>query len=103
MIAYTLIPLLVFVICCVIRKPRLNITHMVTTLIFISAFSSSWELLNVWRQWWVYDTLCDLMGNRGWILNKKLHVGIFFQYAISGFVIVYGSGTFFDKNNVLLD
>jgi hypothetical protein len=101
MIAYTLIPLLVFVFYCVIKKPKLNITHMMTTLFFVAIFSMGWELFNVWRQHWVYNTSCDLMGDRGWLLNGKLHVGIFFQYAYSGFVIVYGSGIFFDKKTPL--
>lgn len=102
MIAYTLIPLLVVAFYCIIVKPKLNITHMMTTLFFVAIFSMVWELLNVYYQWWVYDTNCNLMGNRGWIFNGKLHVGIFLQYAYSGFVIVYGSWIFFDNKNTQL-
>jgi hypothetical protein len=59
-----------------------------------------WELFNAWRQHWVYDTTCNLMGDNGWIMNGKLHVGIFFQYAYSGFVIVYTACTIFDRKKL---
>lgn len=97
MIGYTLIPLLVFVLYIVVTKRKVNATHAILTLIFVVVFSSVWELVNVWIQTWVYNTHCDLMGDRGWILNGKLHVGIFLQYPYTGFVIVYGSRIFFDK------
>lgn len=96
-IVYTFVPLAVFVVFCIVKRPKLNITHMLTTLLFISAFSMAWELINVHLQHWTYDTRCDLMGARGWFAGGKLHVGIFFQYAYTGFVVVYGSGVFFDR------
>ena len=102
MVGYTLVPLLVVVVYCIIKKPKLNITHMVITLFFVAIFSMSWELINMWRQHWIYNTHCDLMGDRGWIFNGKLHVGIFLQYAYSGFVIVYGSWISFDRKNTQL-
>lgn len=96
-IAYTLVPLAVFVVFCIVKRPKLNITHLVTTLVFVSVFSMSWELVNVHLQHWTYDTRCGLMGPHGWFLGGKLHVGIFFQYAYTGTVVVYGSGVFFDR------
>lgn len=95
MIAYTLIPLILFVNYCQTTKTKINVTHAITTLFFIGVFSMLWELFNVWRQHWVYLTDCDLMGENGWIMNGKLHLGIFFQYAYSGFVIVYTCVTIF--------
>lgn len=100
MIVYTLIPLLLFLFYCVIMKPRINVTHAIVTLFFVGTVSMGWELFNVWRQHWIYDILCNLMGDKGWLLNGKLHAGIFFQYAYSGFVIVYSSYIIFDRKIV---
>lgn len=97
MIAYTLIPLIFFVNYCQSKKIKINVTHAIVTLFFVGIFSMIWELFNVWRQHWVYDTTCNLMGGNGWFFNGKLHAGIFFQYAYSGFVIVYLSCTIFDR------
>lgn len=97
MIAYTLVPLFIFAAYIFVAKIKVNVTHAIVTLVFVVGFSSIWELINVWLQHWVYNTHCDLMGDRGWILNGKLHVGIFLQYPYTGFVIAYGSRIFFDR------
>ena len=91
MVAYTLTPLLFFIFYCMIKKPNLNVTHALLTLLFVISFSSIWELFNAWRQHWVYNTECDLFGEHGWFFSAKLHVGIFFQYAWSGFVVMYAT------------
>ncbi len=91
MIAYTLTPLLFFMFYCMIAKPSLNVTHAILTLLFVVVFSSVWELFNAWRQHWVYDVECNLYGEHGWFFNYKLHVGIFLQYAWSGFVVMYAT------------
>jgi len=90
-IVYTFIPLTLFLIYCVVKRPEINVTHAFVTFLFMSIFSSLWEIINVYGQYWIYDTNCDLMGDKGWFFNKKLHVGIFFQYAWSGFIVVYAS------------
>jgi uncharacterized MnhB-related membrane protein len=90
-IVYTFMPLTLFLIYCAVKRPDVNITHAFVTFLFVSIFSSIWEIFNVYGQYWIYDTNCDLMGDKGWFFNKKLHVGIFFQYAWSGFIVVYSS------------
>jgi len=89
MVAYTLVPLLLFIFYCMIKEPSLNVTHALITLFFVVVFGSAWELFNAWRQHWVYDVDCDLLGEHGWFFNYRLHAGIFFQYAWSGFVVMY--------------
>lgn len=97
MIVYCFLPAAIFTVYCLVKRPKINVTHMVITFVFVSSFSMAWELFNVWRGHWVYNIDCDLMGEHGWFYGGKLHVGIFFQYAISGFVIVYGSSLFFEE------
>jgi hypothetical protein len=72
-----------------------NITHAILSLAFVIVFTAPWEFFNAWRQHWVYDTLCDLFGHRGWFMNDRLHVGIFFMYAWTGFIMCYFSWVFF--------
>ena len=90
-VIYTFVPLALFVSYCIVKRPKLNITHAVVTFVFMSVFSSIWELVNVYGQYWIYDHECDLMGDNGWFFDGKLHVGIFFQYAWSGFIVCYSS------------
>lgn len=76
---------------------RINVTHMIYSLAFVIMFTAPWEWFNAWRQHWVYDINCELYGEKGWFFNKKLHVGIFFQYAWSGFIYMYFSWIVFDR------
>ena len=99
MVAYTLTPLLLFIFYCLMVRPKLNVTHAILTLLFVVVFSSVWELFNAWRQHWVYNTNCELFGEHGWFLDSKLHVGIFFQYAWSGFVVMYATLTIYGGKN----
>jgi len=71
------------------RFKEQNVTHALLALAFIVCFTAPWELFNALRQHWVYDTTCDLYGARGWFLDGKLHVGIFFMYAWTGFIMCY--------------
>ncbi len=99
MVAYTLIPLLLFIFYVMIKKIQINVTHALLTLLFVIVFSSVWEIFNAWRQHWVYDTSCDLFGEFGWFYGSKLHVGIFFQYAWSGFIVMYSTVTIYGGAN----
>ncbi len=88
MIAYTLIPIIILLI---IRFnfTNVNVTHAFLSLLFVFVINCGWELFNSWRRHWVYDKRCDLFSPHGWVLNDKLHVSIFVQYAISGWVVMY--------------
>ncbi len=99
MVAYTLVPIIFFMAYCVIVKPNINVTHALLTLLFVIVFSSVWELFNAWRQHWVYNVDCNLLGKDGWFFNYKLHVGIFLQYAWSGFVVMYATLTIYGGKN----
>jgi hypothetical protein len=99
MIPYTLVPLMLFIFYCIVTKRQINVTHAIVTLLFVAVFSMVWELFNAWRQHWIYNIHCDLMGDNGWFFYGKLHAGIFFQYAYSGFVIVYASCTIFGEKD----
>lgn len=69
--------------------PKVNVTHMMLSLVFIIVFTAPWEYANAIIQFWVYDIRCDLYGENGWFFGKKLHVGIFFQYPWTGFIYMY--------------
>ena len=76
-------------------KAEINITHALTVLVFVVLFSSIWELLNAVLRHWIYNKECNLYSKEGWFLGGKLHISIFFQYAWSGFLVMYFTWMFF--------
>jgi len=87
MIAFTLTPL------CVLKIfgfdfSTINITHAFFTFLFVIFVNCFWEYIGTKRKHWVYNKDCTLFG-KGWVLNGCSHVTIFFQFPISGFVVVY--------------
>lgn len=91
-VMYTICPIITLILLHsieYINLKEINFTHLVLSYIFVVLFSSVWEILNSWRGHWIYDQECEALSEHGWILNKKLHIGIFVQYAQSGFVFIY--------------
>ena len=95
MVAYTLIPIIVLILFDFNFK-SINVTHSFLSLLFVGFINCAWELFNSWRRHWIYRTDCELFGSKGWILNNKLHYGIFIQYFISGYIVSYFSWIFFN-------
>jgi hypothetical protein len=84
---YTLFPLIILLICGY-DFGKANITHLSLSLLYVIFINCTWEIFNCWRGHWYYNKNCNLLGEKGWILKDKLHVSIFFQYPISGFVVM---------------
>ena len=91
---YTIFPLLILLICNY-DFSKANVTHMLLSLICVITINCVWELFNVWRGHWVYNKNCELLGKKGWLYKDKLHISIFCQYPISGFVVMAFSWYFF--------
>ena len=96
MIPYTLGPILILLVIKFDFR-RINITHALLTLLFCFAINCGWETFNLWRRHWIYNILCELFGKYGWIANYKLHLSIFIQFAISGFIVMYFTWIYFDE------
>jgi hypothetical protein len=94
MVGYTLTPIMALLVIG-FDFATINITHAFLSFLFVSAINCLWELFNAHKRHWIYNTDCELFSKTGWILNKKLHVSIFVQYAISGFIVSYFSWLFF--------
>lgn len=96
MVAYTLTPICALSLCVSLglEIPTINITHCFLSFLFVGSVNCGWELFNAWRGHWIYNTNCDLLDEKGFFLNNKLHIGIFVQYFVSGWIVMYFSWVF---------
>ena len=103
-IGYTVFPVLAYLIAKVtIPKSMnqvINVTHALTVLTFVVVFSSVWELINAVLRHWIYNKDCELFSQEGWFLGGRLHISIFFQYAWSGFLVMYFTWIFFKPTKI---
>ena len=88
MIGYGLAPLLWIILQLFVFK-SINHTHFLLSFAFVASINCGWEYFNVWREHWKYNKNSNMLSEVGWFLDKKLHISIFVEFAIVGFLVTY--------------
>lgn len=92
---YTLIPILLFVFYCMIKRHKPNVTQLVKFFVLVNMVSIPWEILSALCGWWYYNPTSEAFNLREFYFRGQIPLGITPQYSISGTVVMYSIWTVF--------
>ncbi len=103
-IAFILTPAIAYTLIINYYNIKINFTHAYLMLIFLMAFSNTWEFTNAFKLGhWFYNIACNLLSKAGFMLKGKLHTSISFGYNLAGYIVFYGAMVItvaFDKGKI---